>query len=211
MALFGSLQDLPLAELLPILRGRTGVLEVLLPARPKVGVALREGRIQEVREGKRVLDPLEARALLMELLDHREGSFEFQPGPVERGLDWPVERFLLLSVTVADEIQGYRDALPHPRTRFALKRGVREDLLDEPLLSFWRRAKEHLETPTSVEDLARLLHLPQDQTAYYLHKLRLLGLVEVGRALERQRGQEERRGLFERLFQGVRKLLGGEG
>ncbi len=210
MALFGSLREMTLAELLPLLARKTGVLEVILPGRPKVGISFKDGHIQEVREGKRSLDPLEARALLMELLYLKEGSFEFHPGPVQKGFNWRVEGFLLLTATLMDELSGRKEELPHPKTRFTLKAGVGENLLDEPLLSFWNKAKTLLKGPQSVETLAENLNLPPDHVAYYLHKLRLLGLVEPYRAVERAEVLQKREGLLNRLFNGVRRLLGGE-
>ncbi len=206
MALFGNLRDLPLPELLSLLARREGYLDLILP-QSRLSLGLAGGRLQEVLEGGRRLDPLEARARMVELMNAREGAFEFHPGPVPRGLDWPVERLLMATITLVDELSAYHEALPDPRTRFRLKPGM-DPLLDEPLFSFWQRAKPLLERGINAQILAQSLHLPLDQVRYYLHKLRLLGLVEVVRALE-EGVREERPGLWQRLLLGVQRLLGG--
>jgi len=82
MAIFGSLADMPLADLMAMLGRRSGVLEVFaLPGkRQGYSIALDRGKVVWVREGQRWLDSLEARFALQDLLRNQEGSFEFTPG-----------------------------------------------------------------------------------------------------------------------------------
>jgi hypothetical protein len=78
MAVFGNLRDMPLPDLVAMLGRRSGVLEVFgLPGkRQGYALALDGGRVVWVREGNRILDPLEARLVLQELLRLQEGAFD---------------------------------------------------------------------------------------------------------------------------------------
>jgi hypothetical protein len=212
MAVFGNLRDMPLPDLVAMLGRRSGVLEVFgLPGkRQGYALALDGGRVVWVREGNRILDPLEARLVLQELLRLQEGAFEFTPGIPPAGeavLGWPLERLLLTMTTVEDEFQAYRPLLPDPKTRFQV--AALEVWLEEPLYSFWERAKPLLQTGASAEDLASRLRLPLDEVRYYLHKLRLAGKVAPVRAYEETRKDEEKQGLFRRLLAALRGRGGG--
>ncbi|WP_460414596.1 DUF4388 domain-containing protein [Thermus oshimai] len=194
-----------MADLLTLLSGRSGALDIIRPGRANLTLVLDRGTLQEVREGGRPLDPLEARARIQELLRPQVGSFEFTPEARRVGppLNWPVERLLLLAATIEDEWASYRDELPDPRTRFVL-RGT-PPLLEEPLASFLERALFHLQRGVSGEELARALKLPEGQTLYYLHKLRLLGAVEPVRAW-REAGEAAPRpheGLLQRVLRAL--------
>ncbi|WP_448569438.1 DUF4388 domain-containing protein [Thermus sp.] len=212
MAVFGNLRDMPFPDLVAMLGRRSGVLEVFgLPGkRQGYALALDGGKVVWVREGNRILDPLEARLVLQELLRLQEGAFEFTPGIPPAGeavLGWPLERLLLTMTTVEDEFQAYRPLLPDPKTRFQV--AALEVWLEEPLYSFWERAKPLLQAGASAEDLASRLRLPLDEVRYYLHKLRLAGKVAPVRAYEETRKDGERQGLFRRLLAALRGRGGG--
>ncbi|WP_117236581.1 DUF4388 domain-containing protein [Thermus sediminis] len=212
MAIFGNLRDMPFPDLVAMLGRRSGVLEVFgLPGkRQGYAVALDGGKVVWVREGNRLLEPLEARSALQELLRLQEGAFEFTPGipPAgEAALGWPLERLLLTMTTVVDEIQSHQSFLPDPKTRF--QAAALEVWLEEPLWSFWERAKPLLQGGASAEDLAARLRLPLDEVRYYLYKLRLAGKVVPVRAYEETRKNEEKRGLFRRLLAALRGRGGG--
>ncbi len=153
---------------------------------------------------------LKARSTLLELASARRGAFEFTPVEPPKGsplLNWPIERVLLSVTTIHDELASYNSLLPDPRTRFQV--AVLEVWLEEPLYSFWERAKLLLQTGASAEDLASRLQLPLDEVRYYLHKLRLAGKVAPVRAYEETRKDEEKRGLFRRLLAALRGRGGG--
>lgn len=208
MALFGNLRDIPLADLLAMLVGRQGVLEVFgLPGLKPCQIAVRGGRILWVKQGGKLLEPLQARALLVELVARKEGAFEFHPGlPRPEGplLGWSLERALLDITTYQDERQAYRDQLPHPETRFRVGRELR--LEEEPLKGFWQQARPFLQQEASARDLARVLCLPLEEVRFYLHKLRLLGaVVPVRTFAETQLGVSgPEKGLIARLLRALR-------
>lgn len=211
MAVFGNLRDMPVADLIAMLGRRSGVLEVFgLPGkRQGYAVALDGGKVVWVREGRKLLDPVEARFALRELMRSGEGAFEFTPGvPPADGapLGWPLERLLLTMTAVEDELAAYAPLLPDPKTRF--QAASLEIWLEEPLWSFWERAKGLLLKGTSAEEIAQAFQLPLDEVRYYLHKLRLAGKVAPVRAYEATRQDVEKQGLFRRL---LGALLGRRG
>ncbi|GLV48417.1 hypothetical protein TJA_15730 [Thermus sp. LT1-2-5] len=205
MAIFGNLRDMPFPDLVGMLGRRSGVLEVFhLPGRKaSYIIALEGGKVLWVREGTKVLDPVQAHSALQDLFRMEEGAFEFTQGtppppPNGQTLGWPLERILLAMTTVVDELAAYRPHLPDPKTRFQAV--ALEVWLEEPLWSFWERARPLLARGASAEELAQRLGLPVDEVAYYLHKLRLAGKVAPVRAYRETRADEEKRGLLRRLL-----------
>ncbi|MCX7850787.1 MAG: hypothetical protein N2324_11545, partial [Thermus sp.] len=97
-----------------------------------------------------------------------------------------------------DERARYQPFLPDPKTRFQAV--ALEVWLEEPLWSFWEKAKPLLAQGASAEDLASRLGLSVEETVYYLHKLRLVGKVAPVRAYEEVRKDEAKQGLFRRLL-----------
>ena len=212
MAIFGDLQDMPLVDLLSMLGGRSGLLDVwdVGGKRNRYILALDRGNLLWMKDEGGYLDPLKARSALLELASAGRGAFEFTPVEPPKGsphLNWPIERVLLSVTTVHDEIASYNSLLPDPKTRFQV--AALEVWLEEPLYSFWERAKPLLQAGASAEDLASRLRLPLDEVRYYLHKLRLVGKVAPVRAYEETRKDEEKQGLFRRLLAALRGRRGG--
>jgi len=212
LAIFGDLQDMPLVDLLSMLGRRSGLLDVwdVGGKRNRYILALDRGNLLWMKDEGGYLDPLKARSALLELASAGRGAFEFTPVEPPKGsplLNWPIERVLLSVTTVHDEIASYNSLLPDPKTRFQV--AALEVWLEEPLYSFWERAKPLLQTGASAEDLASRLRLPLDEVRYYLHKLRLAGKVAPVRAYEETRKDEEKQGLFRRLLAALRGRGGG--
>ena len=212
MAIFGDFQDMPLVDLLSMLGRRSGLLDVwdVEGKRNRYILALDRGNLLWMKDEGGYLDPLKARSALLELASAGRGAFEFTPVEPPKGsllLNWPIERVLLSVTTVHDEIASYNSLLPDPKTRFQV--AALEVWLEEPLYSFWERAKPLLQTGASAEDLASRLRLPLDEVRYYLHKLRLVGKVVPVRAYEETRKDEERQSLFRRLLAALRGRRAG--
>jgi hypothetical protein len=212
LAIFGDFQDMPLVDLLSMLGRRSGLLDVwdVEGKRNRYILALDRGNLLWMKDEGGYLDPLKARSALLELASAGRGAFEFTPVEPPKGsplLNWPIERVLLSVTTVHDEIASYNSLLPDPKTRFQV--AALEVWLEEPLYSFWERAKPLLQTGASAEDLASRLRLPLDEVRYYLHKLRLVGKVAPVRAYEETRKDEEKQGLFRRLLAALRGRRGG--
>jgi len=212
LAIFGDFQDMPLVDLLSLLGRRSGLLDVwdVGGKRNRYILALDRGNLLWVKDEGGYLDPLKARSTLLELASAGRGAFEFTPVEPPKGsplLNWPIERVLLSVTTIHDELASYNSLLPDPKTRFQV--AALEVWLEEPLYSFWERAKPLLQTGASAEDLASRLRLPLDEVRYYLHKLRLAGKVAPVRAYEETRKDEEKQGLFRRLLAALRGRGGG--
>jgi len=212
LAIFGDLQDMPLIDLLSMLGRRSGLLDVwdVGGKRNRYILALDRGNLLWVKDEGGYLDPLKARSTLLELASAGRGAFEFTPIEPPKGsplLNWPIERVLLSVTTIHDELASYNSLLPDPKTRFQV--AALEVWLEEPLYSFWERAKPLLQAGASAEDLASRLRLPLDEVRYYLHKLRLVGKVAPVRAYEETRKDEEKQGLFRRLLAALRGRRGG--
>jgi hypothetical protein len=212
LAIFGDLQDMPLVDLLSMLGRRSGLLDVwdVGGKRNRYILALDRGNLLWMKDEGGYLDPLKARSTLLELASARRGAFEFTPVEPPKGsplLNWPIERVLLSVTTIHDELASYKGLLPDPKTRF--QAAALEVWLEEPLYSFWERAKPLLQAGASAEDLASRLRLPLDEVRYYLHKLRLVGKVAPVRAYEETRKDEEKQGLFRRLLAALRGRRGG--
>jgi hypothetical protein len=212
LAIFGDLKDMPLVDLLSMLGRRSGLLDVwdVGGKRNRYILALDRGNLLWMKDEGGYLDPLKARSTLLELASAGRGAFEFTPVEPPKGsplLNWPIERVLLSVTTIHDELASYNSLLPDPKTRFQV--AALEVWLEEPLYSFWERAKPLLQAGASAEDLASRLRLPLDEVRYYLHKLRLAGKVAPVRAYEETRKDEERQGLFRRLLAALRGRGGG--
>ena len=175
MALAGSLKDLHLDELLQLLAGKEGALEIWnVKGVPATTLYLKPGRICSVDQKGKPLPPLAAKAVLITLLQAREGTFEFIPGarPAHAyRLNWPIERALLSLVTLTDEMA--RQDLPPPEARFRLVKATGslpcQDLLGQ--------AGELLARGASVEEIARKLGLPWTYVASCLRRLQAAGVV----------------------------------
>ena len=207
MAIFGNLRDMPLLDLLSMLGRRSGLLEVWnLPGeQDSYLLALERGRLLWVKANGRRLDALQARSCLFALASAAEGAFEFvptQPPEENPHLDWPLERLLLSVTSTQDEISQQRSLLPDPATRF--QSAALEVWLEEPLYSFWQRARPLLDQGASARELAHHLNISLDEVRYYLHRLRLAGRVAPVRAYQALRKDEARQGLFQRLLAALR-------
>ena len=191
MAIFGNLNQMSLSDLLPLLAVQDGALEVFnLEQHPRVTLYFQRGLLQCLHIGSRPADPLQARSTVSRLVNAGRGSFEFVPGAVPRRctqpLGWPLDRLLLATVTVQDEIGELERQLPHPETIFALVRQA--DPEDGRLTDFWKRSRDLLEQGASAKELAAKLGMPLDHAQYYLLKLRQLGLLQPVRKRARRSG-----------------------
>ena len=178
MALFGSLDSMPLEELLLVLKSKEGALEIWnVKGLPATTLYLKPGRIRSIDQRGKPLPPEAAKAVLLTLLKAREGSFEFLPNLRPRHrvrLNWPTEKALLYLVTLHDELDRYRDQLPDPQTRFRLQGSPPEDARYR---GFLEKAAPYLERGTTAQELAQALASPVDLVRLYLLKLERLGAL----------------------------------
>lgn len=197
MALFGSLDSMPLEEILSLLAHKEGALEVWnLKDIPPTTLYLKPGYIRSVDQKGKPLPPLAAKATLQALLLARQGSFEFLPGARPKHkerLNWPTERVLLSLTTLQDELERYRPFLPSPEARFRLSGSSPEDPRYQ---DFFRLALPYLKRGASARELSQALGIPLDQVRLYLYKLQHLGAVKRAEAATEPRGVEPLRRLL---------------
>ena len=178
MALFGSLDSMPLEELLLVLKSKEGALEIWnVKGLPATTLYLKPGRIRSIDQRGKPLPPEAAKAVLLTLLKAREGSFEFLPNLRPRHrvrLNWPTAQALLSLVTLHDELDRYRGLLPDPQTRFRLQGSPPEDARYR---GFPEKAAPYLERGTTAQELAQALALPVDLVRLYLLRLERLGVL----------------------------------
>ncbi len=204
MAIFGSLSDMPLTDLMPMLGRRSGVLEVWnLEGHKSVSLWLETGLLRGAWLNGKNLDTQAARGMLLEVMKSNQGDFEFMMGqptlPCEHLLDWALEQVLDQSVLRENSLNFAQ--LPDPETKFQAI--TLEIWLEEPLFGFWTRAKPLLESGASASQIAQRLGVPLDKVQLYLHKLRVAGRIGPVRAYELQPTSEERKGLVSRLLEAL--------
>lgn len=179
MALFGSLDSLPLEELLQLLAQKEGALEIWnLKDIPPTVIYLKPGFIRSIDQNGKPLEPLAAKALLQTLIQTRQGSFEFFPGAKPKHkyrLNWSLEKVLLSTIALQDELERYRPLLPDPRAVFKVTSMAKKSLPQE---SFLRKALPYLQKGVSAETLTKALKMPLDLVRFYLFRLERKGLVE---------------------------------
>ncbi|GAB5603065.1 DUF4388 domain-containing protein [Thermus sp. FJN-A] len=183
MALFGSLDSMPLEEILSLLSQKEGALELWnLKDIPPTTIYLKPGRIRSLDQHGKPLPSLKAKAVFQALLLARQGSFEFIPGakPKHRErLNWPTEKVLLSLTTLQDELEAYRSLLPSPEARFRL---AGSSPADPRFKDFFQLALPYLKRGASAQEISRALSIPLDQVRLYLYKLQHLGAVKRAEA-----------------------------
>lgn len=198
MALFGSLDALPLEELLQLLSHKEGALEIWkVKDIPATTIYLKPGYIRSIDQHGKPLEALAAKATLQALLQAREGSFEFLPGAKPKHkvrLNWPVEKVLLSAVTLQDELERYRPYFPHPKAIFKASGVAKKHLLEE---SFLAKSLPYLEKGVAAEGLSKALGLPLDLVRFHLFRLERKGLVQRTGQME-----SSRPGLLGQLLRG---------
>lgn len=200
MALFGSLNALPLEKLLQLLAHKEGAVEIWnVKDIPATTLYLKPGYIRSIDQHGKPLEALAAKATLQALLQAREGSFEFLPGakPKHKArLNWPVEKVLLSTITLQDELERYRPYFPHPKAIFKASEVAKKHIPEE---SFLAKSLPYLEKGVSAEGLSKALSLPLDLVRFHLFRLERKGLVQRTGQME-----SSRPGLLGQLLSGVR-------
>ena len=209
MAIFGSLKQISLGDLLPLLKTQRGSLEIFnLEDMPHVTLYVEGGRLVALYMGGKPVDDVQVRSIVGSLMNAKRGSFEFIPGVSPRARHaqgWNLDRLLLAVSTIADEMAVSENNLPHPDTVFKAVHDVRPG--DGRMTDFWRRAKRFLLEGVSVRDLSLELGVPVNHAAFYLHKLRGAGAVEPVRVAGF--GRPARSGVASRLLGALRRRFFG--
>lgn len=190
MAIFGSLEELPVPEILSMLGQRSGHLKVWdLPDDKRCDLYIDKGKLKALRvNGRRIQEVFEVREEMVSLLSTKRGSFEFDrcaPEALQQGLDASIQKLLLSAATAIDEIAAYRNNFADPRTRFQMLTTF-DTWTDQELAHFWERAEPALKQGASADELADTLAMNLEQVQLILYKLRSLGVIEPVRQFQKQ-------------------------
>ncbi len=206
MAIFGSLSDISFDELLYVLSGKEGVLEMKDKENRLVKLFIKDNCIQALEfNGKYMDDRNLAIVTLMDFVKNEDVSFTFIRTEVDDtyNIKLQVDELLLEIASKFDEISYYRNFLPHEDTVFKLSR---EDVSieDRELEQFLEKTKEMFRKGASAKEVSNKLNLPLDWVKYMIYKLNMLGILEV-----RKVKRNVRKDIFHELHSLFRKLFGG--
>jgi len=190
VAIFGSLEELPIPEVLSMLGQRSGHLKVWdLPDDKRCDLYIDKGRLKALRiNGRRVREVFEVREEMVSLISTQNGAFEFDrcsPEVMQQGVDISIQQMLLSAATAIDEIAAYRNNFADPRTRFQMLTTF-DTWTDQTLARFWERAEQSLMHGASASELAESLDMNLEQVQLILYKLRSLGIIEPVREFRKQ-------------------------
>ncbi len=188
MAISGDISDLPLPDLLNMIRFRGGLVTLTETQRAtEMVLAFSPGYVtgfsierQVIRVETQVVDRLFAVAAMP------VGRFHYEPAPTAsmRGsVRIPVDRLALCLVSKVDEVNIAKETLPSPSQVFRLRdedsviREIVKHVGEPDLVNFVLESKHLLFTGVSADRLAELHQIGVDVARYYLYKLNLLGIV----------------------------------
>lgn len=186
MAIFGNFHDFPPYEALMAVCKRTGTFVARLPART-VEIQLQAGRLVDFSEnGAPVRDVLALSDRFHLMLEQREGEFEFfsreATGPRPYAAH-PLQQIVSNAMGACVRMQNTEEDLPSEQTRF-LPTGLQDVWLEEDLQLFWERAEPYFATGASALQLSGCTGVTARRAQWFLHRLRLAGLVRPRRAAE---------------------------
>lgn len=189
MAITGDIADLPLPDLLNMIRFKGGTVTLTdTPRATEIVLCFAPGYVtgfsierQVIKVETQVVDRLVAVAAMP------IGQFKFEPSPsasIRGSVRIPVDRLALFIVQKVDEININKEALPISEQVFRLRSeemaiGEVVKNLEEPdLVNFVLESKQLLYTGVSADRLAEIHQIGVDLARFYLYKLNLLGVVE---------------------------------
>ncbi len=191
MAIFGTLAEMPLPELLRTLERRTGKLSIeVLPQKSDYSLYLNKTRLRAMYVGNEILgNGILIRQAVTELSEAKQGNYIFKSISEEalpKSCDIELA-FLLLNIanTDTDEITRYKNRLPAAKTYF--KRSNWQSVKVWPsksLKTFWERTASWFTEGCSAEKVARELNLDVNQVRLNFYKLRSLRQISPVRSFE---------------------------
>ena len=188
MPVTGEIAELPLPELLNMMRHRAGKLTLLQTGQiSEMVMHFTPGYLCGFQAENRILKS-EAQVVdkLVAVTASPVGRFVFEPkkhassllGSVRMGVD----RLALILVSKVDEISVNKEQLPPAHRIFRLKEeGKIPEFEDFDLAEFFRGAESLLRCGISAEKLADIEQIAVEQIQYYFYKLRLLDLLVTAR------------------------------
>lgn len=193
MAIFGTLTEIPLPELLRTLERRTGKLTIeVLPQKCAYDLYLEKAKLKAMLiDGKALQNRMLIREAVSELSKAKEGDYTFKAvsrDVLPQNFDVAIEPLLLTNDGKDDreEINRYRNRLPAAQTRFKSSSWGKIDTWPSSALqSFWEKTHTLFSKGTSAEEITKNLGLDIEKTQLYIYKLRSLGQISPIRSFGR--------------------------
>ena len=187
MAIFGTLEEMPLPEILTMLGGRTGKLLLSkLPREQTCDLYLDKSKLKALHlNGKSITREEVVSKVMLKVFTVEQGIFEFKrlsPDQLEQTLNMPIDKLLLQTATNIDEKQ-YNERFPDSQTRFK-SAGHVDIWLDNALYNFWQDSSSLLSKGCSAQEIAEHLSLDVQIVQQNLYKLRSLGKIAPLRAFQ---------------------------
>ncbi|MBS0658678.1 MAG: DUF4388 domain-containing protein [Verrucomicrobia bacterium] len=182
MPIFGELRDLPLPEVLGVVRPRRGVL-ILRQGIQAFDLEVSEGLLVNfVHNSGRVDDVLTLSERFGQLFELREGCFLFRPGAIlcAPHLRVPLDQLVVSTQRSLRERAAVAADLPSPHTVF-LATGDCELHLPEDLQVFWERATPALAGGAAALQLSGCTGVSVQHARWLLCRLRAVGLIRPRR------------------------------
>jgi hypothetical protein len=183
----GDIADLPLPELLNMMRYRSGKLSLLQTQQTsEMTLHFTPGYLCGFMVDKHIIkSETQVVDKLVAVTAAPMGRFVFTPahassllGSVRLGVD----RLALIIVSQVDEISVNKAQLSPPHRIFRLQAAEgKVEFEEQNLAEFFQSTKELLRCGISAEKLASIEQISTEQIQLYLYKLSLLGLVAPGR------------------------------
>ena len=189
MAIFGTLAEMPLPELLRTLERRTGKLSIeVLPQKSDYSLYLNKARLRAMYVDNKVLgNGILIRQAVTELSEAKQGNYIFKAITEEalpKNCDIELA-FLLLNISNTDELMHYKNRLPAPKTCFT--RSGWQDVKvwpSESLKMFWKKTASLFDQSCSPEKVAKEFNLDLEQVRLNFYKLRTLRQISPVRSFE---------------------------
>jgi hypothetical protein len=188
MPVTGDIADLPLPELLNMMRHRSGKLSLLQTQQiSEMQLHFIPGYLcgfmvdkHIIKSESQVVDKLVAVTAVP------RGRFVFTPAHASSlmgSVRIQVDRLALIIVSQVDEISVNKESLPAPHRIFRLQRpeGGPVEFEEQNLAEFYHNTVNLLKCGISAEKLASIEQVSTEQVQLYLYKLSILGLAAPAR------------------------------
>ena len=187
MPVTGEIAELPLPELLNMMRHRSGKLSLLQTQQvSEIQMHFTPGYVcgfmvdkHIIRSESQVVDKL------VSVTASPIGHFVFTPAHASSlmgSVRIQIDRLALIIVSQVDEISVNKASLSPPHRIFRLQRVDREvEFEEQNLAEFYHAAIDLLKCGISAEKLASIVQISPEQVQLYLYKLNILGLVAPAR------------------------------
>ncbi len=187
MPVSGDITDLPLPDLLDMMRHRSGKLSLLQTQQvSEMQLHFTKGYLCGFMADKHVIkSDSQVVDKLVSVTANPMGRFVFTPAhatSLMSSVRIQVDRLALIIVSQVDEISVNKQALPAPHRIFRLQPMDGAIQFEEQnLAEFFQSAVNLLKCGISAEKLASIERISTEQVQLYLYKLSILGLVAPAR------------------------------